>query len=130
MSTSDNLSVVTEYAKRWQAGDFAALFALYAGDFTLHYGGAHRLSGTHVGKDAALKAMGEFTVATGRALVEVVDAMAGPARAGLVVRERVTTSEGERTIERVFLYRIADGLMRECWLFDAEPALIDALVGR
>ncbi len=129
MSIEMNRDVAARYAAAWQAGDFAALFALYGDDFTLHYGGAHRLSGTHEGKDAALKAMGAFTVATGRALAEVVDVMAGAARAGLVVRERVTTPEGERLIERVFLYRIADGLMRECWLFDAEQALIDRLVG-
>jgi len=129
MSAAENLAVVTAYAERWQAGDFANLFALYGDDFTLHYGGAHRLSGTHAGKDAALTAMAAFTAATGRKLEAVIDVMAGAARAGLVVRESVAAGEGARVIERVFLYRIDGGLMRECWLYDAEQALIDRLVG-
>lgn len=130
MSSEDNRDVIARYAAAWVAGDFASLFALYADDFVLHYPGAHRLSGTHAGKDAALKAMGDFTVATGRKLVAVVDTMAGEARAAQIVRERMVTPEGEREVERVFVYRIAGGLMRECWLYDSEQALIDRLVGR
>lgn len=130
MSVEQNRDVIARYAAAWTAGDFAALFALYADDFVLHYPGSHRLSGTHVGKDAALKAMGEFTVATGRKLVAVVDTMAGEARAAQIVRETMVTPEGVREVERVFAYRIEGGLMRECWLYDSEQALIDRLVGR
>lgn len=129
MTASDTLAVVTAYAQHWQAGDFTKLFALYADDFTLHYGGAHRLSGTHAGKDAALKAMGAFTAATGRSLAQVIDVMAGAARGGLVVRERITAGGEDALVERVFLYRIDGGLMRECWLYDSDQALIDRLIG-
>ncbi|MFT3809486.1 MAG: nuclear transport factor 2 family protein [Micropepsaceae bacterium] len=130
MTTEDNRDVIARYAAAWAAGDFQSLFALYADDFVLHYGGAHRLSGTHVGKDAALTAMGAFSAATGRQLVAVVDTMAGENRAAQIVRERMTTPEGAVEVERVFVYRIEGGLMRECWLYDRDQALIDALVGR
>ena len=130
MIIEQNRDVISRYAAAWTAGDFAALFALYADDFVLHYPGQHRLSGTHLGKDAALKAMGDFTAATGRKLVAVVDTMAGENRAAQIVRETMVTPDGVREVERVFTYRIACGLMRECWLYDSEQALIDALVGR
>ncbi len=130
MGIDENRDVIARYAAAWTAGDFASLFALYADDFVLHYPGSHRLSGTHVGKDAALKAMGDFNVATGRKLVAVVDTMAGEARAAQIVRETMVTPEGVREVERVFAYRIEGGLMRACWLYDSEQALIDRLVGR
>lgn len=129
MTLEDNRDVIARYAALWLAGDFANLFALYADEFVLHYGGAHRLSGTHVGKDAALKAMGAFSAATGRKLVAVIDTMAGPERAVQIVRERMTTPEGAREVERVFVYRIENGSMRECWLYDSDQALIDRLIG-
>lgn len=129
MTASETLSVLTRYANAWKAGDIGALVAVYADDFTLHYGGANAWSGTHAGKDAALKALAAVTVATKRRLIEIVDVMAGAALGTLIVREAFTAPEGDVIVSRVLVYRVAEGLMRECWLYDSDQALVDRLIG-
>ncbi|BCW90302.1 hypothetical protein sos41_34700 [Alphaproteobacteria bacterium SO-S41] len=129
MTAAENLKIAEAYAEAWQRGDLATLFALYHDDFTLHYGGANRLSGTHAGKDAALKALAEMSRATGRKLVEIVDIMAGAARATIVARERFEVGGEVAELERVLVYRIADGQLRECWVHDAEQAVVDRFIG-
>ena len=129
MSTSSNLKIVEAYAEAWRRGDLGTLVSLYHDDFTLHYGGANRLSGTHVGKDAALKALAEVSRATGRKLVEIVDVMAGTARATIVARERFDARGVVAELERVLVYRIADGCLRECWVYDADQAVVDRFIG-
>jgi ketosteroid isomerase-like protein len=129
MSAAANLKIVEAYADAWQRGDLAALVALYHDDFTLHYGGANRLSGTHAGKAAALTALAEVSRATGRRLIEIVDVMAGTARATIVARERFEARGEVADIERVLVYRLADGKLHACWVFDAEQALVDRFIG-
>jgi ketosteroid isomerase-like protein len=129
MTADDNLEIVRAYGDAWARGNLAALIALYHDDFTLHYGGANRLSGTHRGKDAALKALAEVSLATGRRLIEIVDVMAGNARATIVARERFEALGEVAELERVLVYRIADGRLRECWVFDADQAVVDRFIG-
>lgn len=120
-----NLAVVRRYAEAWQKGDLAAIVACYHEDFTLHYDGAHSLAGTHAGKPAALAALAEFRRRTGRKLVAIVDVMAGPERAVVIAREHFDNGALIADVERVLVYRIANGFFRECWLHDADQALID-----
>jgi len=120
-----NLAVVRRYVEAWKSGDLAAIFACYHDDFTLHYGGAHSLAGTHAGKPAALAALAEFSKRTGRKLVAILDVMAGQERAVVIAREHFDNGALIADLERVLVYRIADGLLRECWLHDADQPLID-----
>lgn len=120
-----NLAAVRRYAEAWQKGDLAAIVACYHDEFTLHYDGAHSLAGTHAGKPAALAALAEFSRRTGRKLVAIVDVMAGPERAVVIAREHFDNGALAADVERVLVYRIADGLLRECWLHDADQRLID-----
>ncbi|ABS63769.1 putative ketosteroid isomerase-related protein [Parvibaculum lavamentivorans DS-1] len=123
-----NLAVVRRYAEAWEKGDLAAIVACYHDDFTLHYGGAHSLAGTHAGKPAALAALAEFSKRTGRKLVAILDVMAGQERAVVIAREHFDNGALIADVERVLVYRIADGLLRECWLHDADQPLIDRLL--
>ena len=43
-------AVVRAYTDAWLAGDLAAVVDLYHDDLVLHYGGAHSLTGDHVGQ--------------------------------------------------------------------------------
>lgn len=116
---------VERYAEAWRAGDLVAIAACYADDFTLHYGGSHALSGDHVGKPQALRTLAAFSARTGRRLVAIVDVLAGAERGAIIVREAF----GEAEALRVLVYRVEDGLLAECWVLDADPSLIDRLVG-
>jgi ketosteroid isomerase-like protein len=124
---TETLAAVQRYAEAWAKGDTAAIVAGYADDIVLHWGGAHALSGDHVGKPAALTALAEFGRRTGRRLVAVVDVMAGAERGVVIAREALGTPAIE--VERVLVYRAEGGRLAECWVYDADQALIDRLVG-
>ena len=120
---------VRAYAASWLSGDIARIVAHYRDEFTLHWPGAHRLSGTHRGRDASLKALAEFSAATGRKLLGIVDVLGGDTRGCLIARERFEIPEGPVEMDRVLLFRVEDGRLAECWLYDFDQALIDRLVG-
>lgn len=121
--------VVERYACAWAAGDMAAIADSYHADFVLHYFGRHRLAGVHVGKVAAMAALAEFSAATRRRLSGVLTVLSGVERGAILARE--TLKKGEETIEvdRLLLYAVRDGRLAECWVYDADQALIDACVG-
>ena len=118
--------VLDEYCDAWRAGDLARLIGSYHDEFTLHYFGESPLAGTHRGKASALAALGEATRRSGRQLVEIVDAGRPRAR-GIVAIERVGTSGETTDIRRVLLYRVRDGQLVECWLYDEDQRLVDRL---
>lgn len=120
-----NLAVARRYADAWRAGDLAAIVACYHDDFTLHYGGSSALAGDHVGKAEALRTLAEIGRRTGRKLLEIVDVTAGNARAVILARESFTRNGESVEIDRALVYAIADGLLRECWLYDFDQALVD-----
>jgi hypothetical protein len=122
-------SVLEAYAAAWKSGDITAIAAAYHDDFTLHYSGANALSGVHDGKVTALTVLADFSRRTGRQLLEIVDVMAGPHRGAIIARERLGRDDAAVEVERVLVYTVADGLLRECWVYDADQALIDRLVG-
>ncbi|MBL8559835.1 MAG: nuclear transport factor 2 family protein [Hyphomonadaceae bacterium] len=125
MSTEENFAVVSRYAAAWVAGDLATLVACYHDDLSLHYGGASSLAGSHRGKAAALRALGEVSRRTQRKLINIVDVMAGPERAVIIAREAFTRTGETVEFERTLVYAIADGLLHECWLLERDQALVD-----
>ena len=125
-ATAANRAAARCYVDAWLAGDFPAMMATYAEDFVLHWFGDNPFARTYHGKAEAIPALMEFTRRTGRRLVAVVDVAAGPARATVIVREALTLGGVEREVERVLVYRVADGLLAECWVYDQDQRLIDA----
>lgn len=123
--TEANRAAVQRYATAWAAGDLAAIFACYHDDFTLHYGGANPFTGDHVGKAAAMQTLAEVSRRTGRKLLEVIDVTAGPERAVVIARESFTRGAMTATLDRVLVYTVHEGLLRECWLFESDQATVD-----
>lgn len=124
-ATTANLAAARRYVDAWLAGDFHGMMATYAEGFVLHWFGANPFAKTMRGKAEAIGALMEFTRRTGRKLASVVDVMAGPARATVIVRESLTIGGGTREVERVLVYRVEDGLLAECWVYDQDQRLID-----
>jgi uncharacterized protein len=118
---------IERYAEAWTRGDLRSITACYHDDFVLHYFGRHALAGVHVGKAAALRALAEFSRRTGRELVAVVGTLRGAERGAIVAREKLGPERIE--VERVLVYSFADGLLKECWVYDQDQRLIDRLVG-
>lgn len=124
--TAANLTALRRYVDAWQAGDFPGMMATYAEGFVLHWFGANPFARTMTGKAEAIGALMEFTRRTERRLAAVVDVMAGPERATLIVRESLTIGGVAREVERVLVYRVEDGVLAECWVYDQDQRLIDA----
>jgi uncharacterized protein len=121
-------AVLDRYTSAWLAGDIAAVAACYHDELTLHYAGANPLSGDHVGKPAAIAALREVSRRSNRRLLAVIDAMAGPERSAVVVREAFARDGLAVELERVLIYRIEDDRLRECWVYDTDQPLIDRLL--
>lgn len=50
---------------------------------------------------------------------------AGEERAVIIAREAFHRDGETVEVTRVLVYAIADGLLRECWLYDFDQALVD-----
>jgi ketosteroid isomerase-like protein len=119
---------VSRYASAWLAGDRVALIACYHEDFTLHYFGRNPLAGDHRGKIASLAILAEVTRRTNRKLLAIIDIMAGPERGALLVRERFERDGKTAEFERLLVYAVHDGLLRECWVYDQDQVLVDTFL--
>jgi uncharacterized protein len=120
-------SVIERYADAWQRRD-PAVFALYHPQFTIHWFGHNPLSGTHVGAEQVRHALSELTRRTNRSLVGIVATLAGPERGAIIARESFGTGDARVEMDRVLVFTIAEDRLRECWVYDADPQLLDRYV--
>lgn len=118
-------AVLRSYAEAWLAADLERVLGAYHEDFVLHYMGESPLAGTHEGRDAALQILGLASFRTSRRLIAVEDVLAGDEFGAIVATEDL--GEPPRRVRRVLLYRVIDGMLGECWLFDEDQRFIDAL---
>ena len=125
---ADERDVIQAYLDAWTSGDLAGAMAMYSDDFTLHYLGDNPLSGIHRGKEAAMAALGTFTAATQRAMVGVDAVLGGDGYGVFIARERFHAADDPSDVRRVFLYRVRDSQLTECWVFDEDQPLIDKLL--
>jgi hypothetical protein len=119
-------AAVSRYATAWLAGDRIAIAACYHDEFTLHYGGKNPLAGTHRGKPAALAALAEVARRANRRLLGIDDIMAGPQRGAILARELFSRDGRTAELERLLVYAVHDGLLRECWVYDRDQAMVDS----
>ena len=120
-------SVIERYADAWQRRDPAAL-ALYHPQFTIHWFGHNPLSGTYVGAEQVRQALSELTRRTNRSLVRIVATLAGPERGAIIAREAFGSGEARVEMDRVLIFTVAEGRLRECWVYDSDPQLLDRYV--
>ncbi len=118
-------AVLRSYADAWLAADLEKVLGSYHEDFVLHYMGESPLAGTHEGRDAALETLGLASFRASRKLVAVEDVLAGEELGAIVAIEEI--GEPPRQVRGVPLYRVLDGMLGECWLFDEDQRFIDRL---
>lgn len=126
VATRDALEI---YAAAWLSGDLRQIASCYHDDFTLHYFGANALSGDHVGKARSLEILAEFSRRTRRRLLTVRPVIAGGEHGALIAREALMKDDAAIEVERVLVYRVVDGLLAECWVYDRDQRLIDSIIG-
>jgi len=126
MSTAEH--PLQRYARAWSEGDMRTMAAMYHDDVAFHYFGTHEFAGTHRGKSAALVAMKAFSVRLQRQLVRVADVFVGEDAGAIVSREAFGQGASRVEVERLLRYRLQDGQIIECWVYDEDQRLVDARV--
>lgn len=123
-----NLSVVDRYFASLASGDFAALGALLHDDIVWHQPGLGSLSGDHVGKEAVFALFGEFmSRSAGTFRIDAVkDIMENGSLVSATLHFSATAQNRSLSMSGVDLMRVADGTIREVWLFSADQSTEDA----
>lgn len=124
------LEVARRYADAWVAGDAATLVGLYADDIVLHYFGRSPLAGDHRGKAAALAALARVSALTKRGTPEVHDVLASNTHAAILAQESWMDGDTPVTVNRILLYHVRGGQFTECWIYDEDQRLVDAIFSR
>lgn len=122
--------VVQTYADAWVAGDAATIVGLYADDIVLHYFGQNPLAGDHAGKPAALAALARISALTKRGTPEVHDVIASDSHAAILATERWMDGDTPVAVNRLLLYHVRDGKLSECWIYDEDQRLVDAILSK
>ena len=118
-------AVLRAYADAWLAADLEKVLGAYHEEIVLHYMGESPLAGTHEGREAVFEILGLASFRTSRKLVEVEDVLAGDEFGAIVAIEDL--GDPPKRVRRLLLYRVVDGKLGECWLFDEDQRFIDRL---
>lgn len=121
--------VIEAYARAWERGDVPALRDSYHADFTLNYFGRNALAGRHQGKAASLKVLGEMLRRTDRALKAIDVVMVAGDQAIMLTRETMSSQGQPVEVRRLYRYTVADGRLRECWIYDEDQRQLDEIIG-
>ena len=124
------LEVVRRYADAWAAGDAATVVASYADDIVLHWLGENPLAGDHFGKAAALAALGKMISITKRGAPIIHDVLASDTHAAILAQEKWMDGETPITVNRVLVFHVRDDKLTECWVYDEDQRMVDALFSR
>lgn len=128
MDAQPNLKIyaaVKRYADAWSASDLETIIDCYHDEIVFHYFGESRLAGTHGGKAACLAVLKQVQEKTNRQLVAIKDVLAGERFGMIVAVERFERDGSSVEIDRILRYRVADGKLVECWVYDESQRLVD-----
>jgi len=120
---------IDTYARAWEQGDIPALLASYHADLTLNWFGRNALAGRHVGKAASIQALGAMRQRTDRQLKAIQSTMVAGDQAVMVTRETLAAKGQVVEVERLYLYTVANGQLRECWVYDQDQRQLDDIIG-
>lgn len=123
-----NLALLRRYCDAWLRGDVATLLDCYHDEIVLHWHGQSPLAGAHRGKRAALEALAAQQQRARRTPLAVSDVLASDEHAIALTRERFERDGRAVELERVLVYRVRDGKLAECRVFDRDAALVDELL--
>ena len=121
-------AVLRRYADAWLANDLRAIIDSYHDEVVFHYFGRNPLAGTHRGKAACLAALKQVRDKTQRQLVGIRDVLAGEHFGVIVAVERFVHNGQPLEVERLLRYRVHEGKLAECWVYDPDQRQVDALL--
>ena len=127
MSAAD---VMSDYRAAAARGDFDAAFGMFADDIVFRIPGSSAWAGEHRGREAAMRYIDHARAIGTGVSVHVIDALTSEDRFCLLVEERFTRDGAEDVvIRRANVYRVEGDRIAEVWIFEADQAEVDALLG-
>jgi ketosteroid isomerase-like protein len=123
---SSRSGVLHSYVDAWLRGDHPAMFAMYADDIVVHYGGTSPYAGVHRGRDEFLQVLVESSIRSQRSLVTINAVFDAETEGAIFSTESLVVDGETRTVERALRFRLAHGQIQECWLFDHDQHVVDA----
>jgi uncharacterized protein len=121
----ENEAIIKRYCEAWKKSDLPTMLGLYHDEFVLRYFGRSPLAGEHRGKAAALGVLAKVQKLTNRQLLEIRDVLASDDHAIVIARERFERDGMRLEANRIFVYRIRDGKLGECWVYDEDQRAVD-----
>jgi ketosteroid isomerase-like protein len=129
MGATENADRIRQGYAAFNRGDVDALVDLFAEDLVWHFPGTSKLAGDHVGRDACLAMLGEYSAASGGTLrADLVDVMASDEHVTGWARD--TAEAGGRTLDTdsVVVFTMRDGKVTEARHLVGDPASLDAFL--
>lgn len=131
MNTEQNIEIVRRYFDAVARGDLQAVGDAFAADIEWHQPGKGSLSGLHRGKEAVFALLGKFMERSGGTfrIDEIGPLMAQGDLVATSIHFRAEKAGASISMSGVDMLRIADGRIREVWLFSEDQAAEDAFWG-
>jgi ketosteroid isomerase-like protein len=128
MDASESLTLIRGYFDALAKGDLAKLGELFADDIVWHQPGAGAASGIYRGKEQVFALFGKFMEISGGTfqIDKVAAIMQNGDLVSAILHFRATKPGAEIAMDGVDLMRVADGRIKEVWLFSADQAAEDA----
>jgi hypothetical protein len=117
--------VIAAYATAWQAGDLATMFASYADDILVHYGGTSPFAGAHHTRERFIEVLIETAARSSRRLVSIDQIDDHLTHGALFVTETMVVDHITVTLRRALRFRVAGARIAECWLYDLDQHVVD-----
>lgn len=129
--TPQNFEIVRRYFDAVARGDLAAVGEAFAADVDWHQPGQGSLSGLHRGRAAVFALLGQFMARSGGSfrIDSVGPLMAQGDLVAAPLHFRAEKAGASLSMAGVDLLRIADGRIREVWLFSEDQPAEDAFWG-
>ena len=129
MGAAQNADRIRAGYKAFNAGDVPALVDLFAEDIVWHFPGNSKLAGDHIGRDAALNALGGYGAASGGTLqANLVDIMASDDHVTGWANDTATAGGRTLDVNSVVIFTMVDGKVTEGRQFIDDVAALDAFL--
>jgi ketosteroid isomerase-like protein len=125
--TTNAQEAIKRYVEALRRKDLKAATAFWSDDVLLHFPGKGPFSGDFVGKEAFLEHYGRLSTELGGTieLAEVREVLMGAEHVVALVRERAVRGGRTLEFERVNVYSLGGGKIREIWAYDYDPYALD-----
>jgi ketosteroid isomerase-like protein len=128
MSDVQNIKIMQTYVDSLGKGDMETVGKLLADDVIWHQPGASHLSGLHNGKQDLFAHLGKFMELSGNTfrVTKVGSVMANDNMVAATLHFMAERPGRKLSMDGVDTMRIADGKIKEVWLFSGDQAAEDA----